>query len=287
MGNVQFTDDNGNNTIQVNPNEFALDLAYSRKFSQSISMAVTGRYIYSNLIPATAPGQTFQAKPGQSGAADISLYYHKELEIKGLTSSWFDFGVNISNIGAKISYSSSTIVRDFLPTNLRIGPSMTLDIDEFNRLTFGVDFNKLLVPTPPIYQVDSNNQPVIGTDGNKVIAKGMNSNVSVVQGMIQSFYDAPYGLNEELDEVNLSVFTEYWYNKLFAIRGGYFWESKYKGDRQFVTLGAGLRYSVFGLDFSYLIPVKSNNPLQNTMQFTLHFNFDQPGKKEKQSDTKE
>jgi hypothetical protein len=280
MGKVQFTDDQGQNTIEVNPNEFAIDVAYSRKFSKSISGAVTGRYIYSNLIPAQGAGQTFEAKPGQSVAADISLYYHKELEIKGLTGSSFDFGFNISNIGSKISYSSTSIVRDFIPTNLRIGPSMTMDIDEFNRISFGVDFNKLLVPTPPIYYPDS-----IVND-NKVIYKGKDPKVSPVAGMIQSFYDAPYGTKEELDEVNLSAYTEYWYNKLFAIRAGYFYESKYKGDRQFVTLGAGLRYSVFGLDFSYLIPVKSNNPLQNTMQFTLHFNFDQAGKKEKQ-DTKE
>jgi hypothetical protein len=113
----------------------------------------------------------------------------------------------------------------------------------------------------------------------------MDNNVSVVQGMLQSFYDAPYGLKEELQEINISFAGEYWYNKLFAIRAGYFYESKYKGDRQFFTLGAGLRYNVFGLDFSYLIPVKNNNPLQNTMQFTLLFNFDQVTKKDKQQST--
>lgn len=286
MGNVQFTDDQGNNTIQVNPNEFAIDVTYARKFSKSISGAVAARYIYSNLIPAQGAGQSFEAKPGQSVAADIALYYHKELEIKGLAGSWFDFGFDISNIGVKISYSSASIVRDFIPTNLRIGPSMTIDIDEFNRFSFGVDFNKLLVPTPPIYLLDSNNQPVIGEDGKKVIDKGMDPDVSVIQGMIQSWYDAPYGFPEEIDEINLTGWTEYWYNKLFAIRAGYFYESKYKGDRQFFTLGAGLRYSVFGLDFSYLIPVKSNNPLQNTMQFTLHFNFDQVSKKATKEDSK-
>jgi len=276
MGTVQFTNDQGENTIQVKPSEFAIDAAYSRKFSKSISGGVAGRYIYSNLTGGGDPKN--DTKPGQSVAADISLYYHKELEIKGLTGSWFDFGFDISNIGAKISYGSSSVKTDFIPTNLRLGPSMTLDIDEYNRLSFGIDFNKLLVPTPPIYKVDSFGQPVVG-----VIAKGKDPNVSAISGIIQSFYDAPNGISEEVQEVNLSAYGEYWYSKLFAIRGGYFYESKHKGNRQYVTLGAGLRYNVFGLDFSYLIPMAANNPLQNTMQFTLHFNFDQAGKKDKQT----
>jgi hypothetical protein len=114
------------------------------------------------------------------------------------------------------------------------------------------------------------------------IIKGMDPDVSVVRGMIQSFYDAPYGFKEELEEINVVIAAEYWYNKLFAIRAGYFWESKYKGDRQFFTLGAGLRYNVFGLDFSYLIPIQNNNPLQNTLQFTLLFTFDKIGSKDQE-----
>ena len=286
MGEVTFTNDAGEQLGIVKPNEWAIDVTYARKFSNAFSGAVAARYIYSNLIPGgtnAAPN----SRPGQSVAADIALYYHKPLEIKGLTGSWFDFGMDISNIGSKISYSSSSTVRDFIPTNLRIGPSMTMDIDEFNRLYIGIDLNKLLVPTPPIYATDSTGMPIIGSDGKKVIEKGKNPDVSPIQGMIQSFYDAPGGFSEELQEINLSVATEYWYNKLFALRAGYFYESKNKGDRQYVTVGAGLKYSVFGLDFSYLIPVKGNSPLQNTMQFTLHFNFDQAGKKDKQSDTKE
>ena len=278
MGSVDFTDDQGNFIMAVKPNEWAVDLTYSRKFSRSFSGAVAGRFIYSNLVPVDV-SKAANIRPGTSIAADIALYYHKELEIKGLTGASFDVGMDISNIGAKMSYSSTSITRDFIPTNLRLGPSFTMDIDEFNRFSFGVDFNKLLVPTPPIYGYDS-------VTKQKVIIKGKNPDVQVVQGMIQSFYDAPYGFKEELQEITVTISAEYWYNKLFAIRAGYFTESKYKGDRKFFTLGAGLRYNVFGLDFSYLIPVKNNNPLMNTMQFTLLFNFDQAGAKDKQQ-TKE
>ena len=274
MGEVMFTNDVGQELGAVKPNEWAIDATYARKFTRTLSGAVAFRFIYSNLVPANYT--KYDVSPGMSGAADIALYYHKELEIKGLSGAWINFGFNISNIGAKISYSSSSTLRDFIPTNLRIGPSFTMDIDDYNRLSFAVDLNKLLVPTPPIYS-DS-----IGPDGKKIIEKGRDPDVSVAQGMIQSFYDAPYGFKEELEEINVVVSAEYWYNHLFAIRAGYFWESKYKGNRQFFTLGAGLRYNVFGLDFSYLIPIAQNNPLQNTLQFTLLFNFDKVGARDKE-----
>ncbi len=275
MGSVTFTNETGQELGDVKPNEWTIDATYARKFSPSFSGAVAGRFIYSNLVPVK---YIENVRPGTSVAADVSLYYHKELAIKGLTSSWFNFGLNISNIGAKISYSSSSVTRDFIPTNLRLGPSLTMDIDEYNRLSISVDLNKLLVPTPPIYATDTSGNPIKGK-----IAKGKDPNVSVVTGMIQSFYDAPGGFKEELQEWTVSPAIEYWYNKLFSIRAGYFYENINKGDRQFFTLGAGLRYNVFGLDFSYLVPVKSNNPLQNTMQFTLLFNFDKVENTDKQS----
>jgi len=275
MGEVMFTNDVGQELGAVKPNEWAVDATYARKFTRTLSGAVAFRFIYSNLVPVNYT--KYDVRPGMSGAADVALYYHKELEIKGLSATYINFGFNLSNIGAKISYSSSSTLRDFLPTNLRIGPSFTMDIDEYNRLSFAVDLNKMLVPTPPIYYPDS-----IGPDGKQVIEKGRDPDVSVVKGMIQSFYDAPYGFKEELEEINVVVSAEYWYNKLFAIRAGYFWESKYKGDRQFFTLGAGLRYNVFGLDFSYLIPIRNNNPLQNTLQFTLLFNFEPIKPKDKE-----
>jgi hypothetical protein len=273
MGSVEFTDENGLDLGSVKPNEWTVDATYARKFSEAFSGAVAGRFIYSNLVPVDySKGQN--VRPGTSVAADIALYYHKELGIKGLKASWISFGLDISNIGSKISYSSASVNRDFIPTNLRLGPTITLDIDEYNRISIGIDLNKLLVPTPPIYGKD--------TAGNTIILKGKDPNVSPISGIIQSFYDAPGGFTEELQEWTISPSFEYWYNKLFAIRAGYFYENVNKGDRQFFTLGAGLRYNVFGLDFSYLVPVKQNNPLQNTMQFTLLFNFDKPEGKDKQ-----
>jgi hypothetical protein len=275
MGEVMFTNDVGQELGTVKPNEWTIDATYSRKFARTFSGAVAGRFIYSNLVPIDY--NKYDVQPGISVAADVALYYHEELEIKGLEAAWISVGMDISNIGAKISYSSSSTLRDFIPTNLRLGPSFTMDLDEYNRISFAIDLNKLLVPTPPIYYPDS-----IGPDGEKVIEKGMDPEVGVVKGMIQSFYDAPYGFKEELDEITLGIAAEYWYNKLFAIRMGYFYESKYKGNRQYVNFGAGLRYNVFGLDFSYLVPIQNNNPLQNTLQFTLLFNFD-PAKKTQQS----
>jgi hypothetical protein len=272
LGSVTFTNDQGQDLGDYKPNEWAVDATYSRKFSRTISGAIAGRFIYSNLIPVDIT--KYNTKPGISVAADIAFYYHQPLEIKGLNNAWISVGVDISNIGSKISYSSSTIQSDFIPTNLRVGPSFTMDLDEYNRFSFSLDLNKLLVPTNPIYLYDSNGQIAVGPDGQWVIEKGMNPNVDPITGIIQSFYDAPYGFKEEMQEINFSVGAEYWYNKLFALRAGYFFESKYKGGRQFFNVGAGVRYNVFGLDFSYLIPVKSNNPLQNTLQFTLLFNFD-------------
>jgi len=283
MGEVMFTNDVGDELGAVKPNEWTIDGTYARKFSREFSGAVAGRFIYSNLVPVNY--SNIDVRPGTSIAADIAVYYHHEMEIKGLTSSFFDFGLNISNIGSKMSYSSTSIVRDFIPTTLRLGPSFTMDIDDYNRISVSLDLSKLLVPTPPVYAVDSLGNTYTGPDGKKVIAMGKDPDVSPVKGMIQSFYDAPYGFKEEMQEINVAVSAEYWYNKLFSIRTGYFFESKYKGNRQFFTLGAGLRYNVFGLDFSYLIPVQQNNPLQNTLQFTLLFNFDNTKKTEKAGGT--
>jgi hypothetical protein len=238
---------------------------------------VAARFIYSNLVPVNYT--SYDVRPGTSFAADVAVYYHHEMDVKGLSNASIDVGLDISNIGAKMSYSSSSITRDFIPTMLRIGPSFTMDLDDYNRISVGFDLTKLLVPTPPVYAKDSNNNIIIGPDGKKVIEKGMDPDVGIVQGMIQSWYDAPWGFKEEMQEINFAVAAEYWYNKLFSVRAGYFFESKYKGGRQFVTLGAGLRYNVFGLDFSYLIPISgqnnlNNDPLANTLQFTLLFNFD-------------
>lgn len=273
LGNISFTDVYGNVVGTYKPNEFAVSGAYSRKLSDNLSMAVTGRFIYSNLTAGYAQ-QGVSYKPGVGVAVDVSLYWQKDVNWFSGMDAQFAWGVNISNIGTKISYDPTKSQKDFLPTNLRFGPRLTLNLDDYNKLSFSLDVNKLLVPTPPIYATDSVGNPEINPDGSYIIAKGMNPNVSVVSGIVQSFYDAPGGFKEEMQEFNMAFGVEYWYNNIFAIRGGYFYENPNKGARQYATLGLGLRYNVLGIDFSYLIPtVSQQNPLEKTLRFTLLFNF--------------
>ncbi|MGI8892958.1 MAG: PorV/PorQ family protein, partial [Bacteroidia bacterium] len=164
--------------------------------------------------------------------------------------------------------------KNFIPINLRLGGSTRINLDEFNQLGFILDFNKLLVPTPPLYAKDPvTNQPLVDANGNFVISHGKDPDVPVVAGMFQSFNDAPGGFKEELKEVNVSVGLEYWYDQQFAFRTGYFYEHASKGNRKFFTLGAGLRYNVFGLNFAYLIPTEQTNPLEGTIRFSLIFNW--------------
>jgi hypothetical protein len=273
LGDITFTDIQGSTIGNYRPNEFAVSGTYSRKFSENWSGAVAARYIHSNLTQGVSvAGQA--TKPGQSVAADVSVYHQRELNWRDFDNAEFAFGVNISNIGAKISYSDATTESDFIPTNLRFGPRLTLDLDEYNRLSFTFDVNKLLVPTPPVYELDDTGNPVFDENNNRVIEAGKDPNVNVVQGILQSWYDAPGGFEEELREFYYAVGAEYWYDKAFAVRGGFFHENKYKGNRKYFTIGAGLKYNVFGLDFSYLIPLEQRNPLENTLRFTLIFDFD-------------
>jgi len=272
LGDIVFTDNQGANLGTYRPNEFSLDATYSRKFSETWSGAVAARFINSNLTQGQlVQGQ--ETKSGRSIAADVAVYHQRELNWRNFEYAEFALGINISNIGQKISYSNATTDSDFIPTNLRFGPRLTLDLDDYNRLSFMIDINKLLVPTPPDYATDSSGNNIIDQNGDKVILAGEDPNVPVVQGMIQSFYDAPGGFEEELNEFFISTGVEYWYDKVFAVRGGFFYENKYKGNRKYFTLGAGLKYNVFGLDFSYLIPLEQQNPLENTLRFTLTFDF--------------
>ncbi len=273
LGSITFTDDQGESRGDYNPHEFAIDASWARLLSDHFSMGITGRYIYSNLtLGQYVQGQQSQA--GRSVAADLSVFYQKDIKIDGVENANFAFGAVISNIGSKISYTETT-TRDFIPTQLRFGPALSLDIDAHNSFVFGVDFSKLLVPTPPVWARDSTGSGyAIDPAGNRMIEKGKDPNVSVVSGMMQSFYDAPGGAAEELREVNFGVGVEYWYDKQFCIRTGYFHEDNTKGDRKFVTFGAGLKYSVFGLDFAYLVPIRQRNPLENTLRFTLVFDFE-------------
>jgi len=260
LGDIVFTDIAGQTIGNYRPNEFALDFAYSRKLSPDFSAAISARYIHSNLTQGQDVGST-TTKPGNSVATDVSVYYQKNTNVFN-TPALFAWGINVSNIGSKISYTNDNTRKDFIPTNLRFGPSLMFNLDEFNSLTFMADFNKLLVPTPP--RLDS-----IGN-----IIAGKNPDVGVPQGMIQSFYDAPGGFKEEMHEITYSIGAEYWYNKQFALRAGYFYEHPTKGNRKYFTMGAGLKYTKFRLDLSYLIPTEQHNPLENTLRFSMILDFD-------------
>ena len=278
LGNITFTDVTGNVTGNFNPNEFAFDVAYARLLSKKLSGSIALRYIYSNLTGSQYVQGT-ESHPGHAVSADMSVYYKDDVELFG-KDGIFALGANISNIGSKISYTSNA-EKDFIPANLKLGTSIFTKIDEYNTIEFVFDINKLLVPSPPEYLNDSTG-PVLDNEGNQVIAFGMDPNVAPVTGIFQSFYDAPGVLRdgqrqvwrEELREINYSVGVEYWYAQQFALRAGYFFEHPTKGHREFFTVGVGLKLNVFGLDFAYLVPTTQRHPLENTLRFTLKFDFE-------------
>jgi hypothetical protein len=269
LGDIQFTNDNNEELGVHNPNEFAFDVAYARSFSNNISGAIAFRYIRSDITGGAFVGTT-ETKAGNAVAADIAMYYVNEKIKLGEYYSTLSFGLNISNIGSKLSYTE--IEKDFLPTNLKLGLAYLYNMDSYNSFTLAFDLNKFLVPTPPIY------------DDNQDIISGYDPDVSVPEGMIQSFYDAPGGLNEELHEIKYSIGAEYWYAKQFAVRGGYFNENENKGNRKYYTAGIGIKFNVFTFDFSYLISAKQNHPLDKTMRFTLGLDFQEMRKQKRQKE---
>ncbi len=273
LGNITFTDINGAVIRDYKPNEFALDVAYARKLADRFSGGLTLRYVFSNLTGGLNVGGA-NTKPGQAVAADISaMYQNTDLEVNG-NPGRLGVGLNISNIGSKMSYTQ-TLRKDFIPTNLRLGTSYSMNIDQYNSISLLLDFNKLLVPTPPVYKTDASGQLVVDANGNKVIEFGKDPNRPIASGILGSFNDAPGGGKEELREVMYNVGFEYWYEKLFAFRAGYFHENVTKGNRQTFSVGFGIHYNVFTFDGSYLIPTnRQNSPLNNTFRFTLGFSFD-------------
>ncbi len=241
----------------IMPREWAADFSYSRKLADKFVMGLTGRFIFSNLNADTDS----EFKVGTAVAADISgTYFEDKMRVGGMPAA-FRAGFNISNIGSKIAYTD--IRKDFIPTNLKLGAGLNLEIDKHNDLGIYLDANKLLVPTPP--QKNSEGTIVAGKD----------PDVSPIAGIFQSFIDAPGGFSEEINEIMLSAGIEYWYNKQFALRGGYFHEAQTKGNRKYFTLGLGLKMSAFGIDVAYLVPMQgTNSPLANTFRFSLTFDFD-------------
>lgn len=272
LGDINFTNENNESLGRFSPNELAIDGAYARRLSENFSIGIALRFIYSNLT-----GGNFIAgaatKPGTSFAGDASWYYRKkDATMFGEKIDW-SLGMNIQNIGAKISYVKDAEA-DFIPINLKFGGYINFHIDEYNEIAITADLNKLLVPTQPYIDPDS-----VTSTGEPVIVVGRSSDVGVPEGMIQSFYDAPGGAREELQEINPAIGLEYWYARTFALRAGYFYEHPTKGNRQFLTLGFGIKYNTLGLDFSYLVDARRNaigtSPLANTIRFTLNFNFNE------------
>jgi hypothetical protein len=258
LGEIQFTDWNGNNLENFNPKEYTFNIAYGLRLSEYFGIGLGAKFIHSNLTgnftsnsssggPATA-----EARPGNTGALDFGMYYNRDIVMGGRDIN-LAFGANLSNLGPKVTYTVANS-RDFLPTNLRLGTALTLDLDPYNTITFTVDGNKLLVPTP---QLD-----------------GSERDLSVLGGLFSSFGDAPGGAREELQEINLSTGIEYWYDQLFAVRAGYFYESPMKGNRQYFSFGFGIRYQKFGLDGAYILPNEQNNPLSQTFRVSLVFNLE-------------
>lgn len=263
LGNIQFTDNLGNNLNQGRPREFALDLGYSRKLSDKLGLGVAMRYINSNLAGGAPPTNGVTYRAGNSVAGDVAVYYNGANK----DGNGWNAGATLTNLGAKIGYTDDPNQRDFIPANLSLGTSYTSTFQEVHKVTFGIDLHKLLVPTPP----------ALGD------AAGLANYRSkgVVSSWFSSFGDAPGGFSEELREFYFSVGGEYWYNDQFAFRAGYFHEDQTKGNRQYLTMGASIKYNLFGLNFSYLLPTGSGvnrNPLSNTLRFGLTFDFDQMGK---------
>lgn len=264
LGDIMFTSDFGEFMGQQSPNEFAIDLGYSRLLSETFSGSVAVRYIRSDLTGGQLINGV-ESKAGNSFAADVAFYYYNEFRANR-RDNIFSAGINFQNIGAKISYTDGE-VKDFIPTMMKLGAAYTTELDEYNKFTFAIEANKLLVPTPPT-------DTTIFEDGAIIYPGGINSDKSVIAGVFSSFSDAPGGMKEELQEINLSLGVEYWYNNQFALRAGYFYEHENKGNRKFLTAGAGFRMNVFALDFSYLLPTQRNHPLENTLRFTLSFDVE-------------
>lgn len=252
LGNINYTDQLGNSIGTGLPREYSFDLGYSRKLSEFLGAGLTFRYIHSAIASGVSyTGQNADYRPGNAAAADLGIYYSKKHDIDGVRSNTFSFGAVASNLGSKISYNSQR--KDFIPMNLGVGVAYTSQFDEYNKITFALDLNKLLVPA-------------------LTAVNGGDTQISVVSGIFKSF-----STGDQVKEIDASLGAEYWYQNTIAFRAGYFYEDKDNGDRQYVTCGIGVKYNVFQLNGSYLVPQgtgTTRNPLSNTLRFSLIFEFD-------------
>jgi hypothetical protein len=258
LGNITFTDNLGNDFGSFRPREFGIDVGYSRRLNAKNGIGIALRYINSNLAGGTTVGSTTY-KSGSAVAADLGWYN----DSKKASGNGWQWGVVLSNLGSKIAYTDNGDSKDFIPANLGFGGNYTRKFNAQNQISFGLELNKLLVPTPPA-------DPATPAEIADYRAKG------VLGSWFSSFGDAPDGFSEEIKEFQVSVGAEYWYNNQFALRAGYFYENKTKGNRRFFTVGLGIKYNIFGFNFAYLLPTGngvSRNPLSNTLRFGIMFDL--------------
>jgi hypothetical protein len=274
LGDIPFTDAQGGFITTGRPREFDITAAYAMKLGDKLSASLAGKYISSNLASGQSVGGQ-DISTGTAAAADIGVNYRTKTSFSGYKGEW-SHGLSITNIGSKIRYIKSNDVRDVIPTNLAIGSALTLDFDDYNSMTFAIDMNKLMVPSPQSsvilnedgtttpnesYDMDNNGVPDYREKG-------------LFDGILGSLGDAQGGFREELKELAFSAGVEYWYDKQFALRGGYYYENAIKGNRRFFTLGVGVKYNIFGINLSYLVPTSNvPNPLDNTLRFSMLFDF--------------
>jgi hypothetical protein len=266
LGEMSIVNKEGIEESKASPYEMAFDLSWTRQFGENFSFSLTGRYIRSDLtggvISASDDGNYYNAmRAANAWGFDIGAYYQKGSAREGE----YAWGLCLSNLGSKITYKEEAGNRYFLPMNMRVGGRYSFPVDANNDLSFSLELNKLLVPTPPVR--DKNTDDVILGKDDDV------TKISVPIAILQSFYDAPYGFKEEISEVTLGIGAEYGYRKTFFGRTGFFYDSKRKGNRRYLTFGAGLRYGFMALDLAYYASFTNNDPMANTLKFTLGFYF--------------
>ncbi len=274
FGEINFTDDVGNPLGKFNPSEYAIDVCYATQLSKHWAIGTTLKYINSNLA-GTRPLNGITPKVGRSGAGDLSAIYNgkTKMKVKGEKKDLkYSVGINLQNLGAKITYSDKTN-REFLPAMFKIGTAWSYDIDQYNSITAMFDLNKLMAPTPGVNILKN----FTGGDSfdidNNIVYERTKSDDPVITAALKSFADAPGGFAEEMKEWNYSLGLEYIYAKQFMLRGGYFHEPTTKGNRKYMTFGFGIRYKLFGLDAAYLVPFVQRHPLQNQLRFSLLFDL--------------
>ncbi|MFT6334690.1 MAG: hypothetical protein ACI86M_000237 [Saprospiraceae bacterium] len=275
LGEINFTDDQGINIGLGNPRELEFNVAYARKLGDNLSASLSAKYVYSNL----ASGQQVNGidiNSANAFAADIGVTYKKKSKLGGYDSQW-TYGAAITNLGSKVSYTDQADVQDFLPANLGFGAGLLMNFDKYNTMSFHVELNKLLVPSPQSKTIQLQDGSVVDNPDYDVNENEIADyrEKSLFSGVLGSFGDAQGGFSEEIKEMAISFGTEYWYDKQFSVRAGYYYEHQDKGDRQYLTVGLGIQYNIFGINLSYLVPTNNRrNPLDNTLRFSLIFDFE-------------